>query len=274
MSNPRFALLAFVLLFPGLGTASSDELTVQARWRVGVVTAGWDKPYSAREVVVEAGRYVSRELSGIEWEVLEGEVAIPPLAEPGDEALQTSLEANTAADFPLAACDFLVVFAPFEEESRYYGYALASFRPGGDPRARAIWFTAVNLRPEKVVLGGLAREMAKRGLADEGNRLAAALAPLSERLLGDGRVLRHSLVATTVHEFGHFLAPGDPDVKDGLQAPWIKNGDPDDNPDGHALECVMYTPKSARSVLAKATRAFPDGIRFCDACKERLGVRR
>ena len=78
-------------------------------------------------------------------------------------------------------------------------------------------------------------------------------------------------MATTVHEFGHFLAPGTASIRKTSTLPGaVENGQ--DEPTLHDEDCVMWTP-TARSLLTKLA-GFPRVIRFCDHCRERLGCPR
>ncbi len=122
----------------------------------------------------------------------------------------------------------------------------------------------------------MARAARENGLLDEdpSRRAAAELSEFSRRLLGGSRVLRHALVLTTCHEFGHFLSPGDRDVKDGIDGQWLQKGSPGENPDAHGVECIMYNAFTPDSIVAKARTAFPDGVRYCDRCRQRLGLSR
>jgi hypothetical protein len=250
--------LALVLLAVLTLAAPAHGLEVQDRWRVVGVAVSTSRtpalaPSLVKRVLEEAGSTIARELPGVRWEV-SARVREARYRDDGSGAVRAhgaglrDLVGGLLSDPEVAAADLVVVYAPLSQE-RLFGLALQRAQAQG----KRVWYAVVNAAPGRIVeqrlgIGALGRVA---GLALE----RGPLAPLALR-------------GTTVHEFGHFLAPGTRDVRavDRLVG-WIGNGP--DEPDRHDPSCVMWTP-DARSLLAKA-RAFPRLIGFCDRCRERTG---
>ncbi len=273
MNTPRIRHLCLLtaLLFSTTAVAQ-DSLTVQSHWKIGVVTLSWSSSYEAREVVVEAGEFVARELPGIHWAILPQTLRLTAPQHVSRRSIQKTLESSIKPQAGLSDVDLVVVFAPLSSTARYYGYALNRFRPQKLESENPIWYTVINTRPERVMVASVQHKLAQRGLKKLPNSWFQRLDPLSRWVDRQTPWVRHGLVSTIVHEFGHFLAPGDFNVRDGIQGRWIANGSAEKNPDRHEAHCIMYLPGSTHSIWSKARDAWPDGIRYCRQCRQRLGV--
>ncbi|MCW8140512.1 MAG: hypothetical protein KIT58_16560, partial [Planctomycetota bacterium] len=166
----------------------------------------------------------------------------------------------------------------------YFGHAHIDAR---DRHGRAVRAARIHTAPGKLIVDGLARTLAGEAPADglpggrasgPGRALGQALARLRPALtpaLDRGLALEAILLPTIAHELGHFFAPGDRDVRDGYQAPWLRHATgPGDNPEGHGVECVMFKGRDAAFYARKALATGGRLVRFCDRCRERLGCGR
>lgn len=256
-------LLAAALLLVAT-SARAQELTVQTDWKiVGVAVATSSTPAlssrATRRALDRASETVEDELPGIRWHVAhdirsaryEDRDGPPRIDGPGFARL---VERLAGKDDELARADVVFLYAPLPD-STYSGMSVLRARPKGLP---PIWYAIVNTRQ-----GGRFAQAISKELGND--LLAKPIARLVDR--GPGRAL--ALHATTVHEFGHFLAPGTKDIRAANElAGWIGNGE--DEPEKHDLRCIMFTPHEVKSVWAKL-RDFPRVLQFCDGCRKRLG---
>jgi hypothetical protein len=278
------ALAVLVSVF-AITSARADEnrgLNVQARWRiVGVAAATSTSPALDKSEVLRAlrrsGDTIARELPGIHWEI-SPTVRVARYEDDGSgrlelagEGMRRLVEGLAETDDELARADFVYVYVGAPEQD-FAGMSVLRAHPRGKPQ---LWYSAVNTRQgprmARRAVGQLVKFAGPLGLDPEGperaevERAFKVLASPLDR--GAGR--RLALWATTVHEFGHLLAPGTADVRsvDQLHG-WIQNGA--DEPTKHDKRCVMWTP-DPESLLAKAL-AFPRVVQFCDGCRRRLGL--
>jgi hypothetical protein len=236
---------------------AAPTLTVQPGWKiVGVAVATSSSrgvpPRTVARALDRARKKIARELPGIRWEIAsrvrearyeDDGTGLVEAENPGFERLVARL---AASDEELAAADIVFVYAPCPG-SAYSG--MADLRAHPDGKA-PVWYSVVNTEQGP----HLARRL----------KLPAAVASLVDR----EPVRSLALLATTVHEFGHFLAPGTPDVRAaGDLAGRIGNGA--DEPALHDRRCIMWAPEP-RSLLSKAL-AFPRVLQYCDRCRKRIG---
>jgi hypothetical protein len=233
--------LALLLIL--IGVARAEELKVPADWKVVGVAVSTSRiaALSSRETrrtLDRASETIEDELPGVRWH-LSADIRSaryedkdgPAIIEGVGFARIVERLAETDPEIAQASCVFL--FAPLPD-STYSGMSAMLAHTS----KRAIPYSVVNTR--------------------QGHRFAQGI-KLVERAVDRGPVRAFALHATTVHEFGHFLAP------DGHM---IGNGE--DEPTKHDLACIMYTPRERKSLVAKL-REFPHLLQFCDKCRERLG---
>ncbi len=284
------ALLPVLLLSSPVTAQEPAGLTVQTRWRLGAIGLDADPRLDLDRTLRRTARAIERELPGLSLEVaapvvrrrLPASEGTPPT---NGELAAAALGLAEDAGVDWAACDVVFVFTPHVHK-RYLGIAhvLPTLQGGGSTPRVAL----IHTRPFALLYRSLLDTLAGRTLpgfqAEEPlppevaaalERLLALLGPLVERL-GDLPAVRERLIEPTLaHEFGHFLAPGDRDVKDGYQEPWLRHATGErDNPDGHALDCCMYKGRGLRFYLQKALATRGRLVRFCEPCRERLGCPR
>lgn len=263
-------------------------LTVQRTWRLLAIGLGVGSSVRAERVLRRAERGLRRELPGLDvrfdaarWR----DVPAPPAEDAltDDELVAYAIREVEAGGVEPADYDVVFVLSPRYREP-FFGHAHIA---AADRRGRPVRAARIHTAPGALVVDGVLRTLAGEspapglpsGAASEGGRaLARALERLRPRLvaaLDRGLALEAALLPTIAHELGHFLAPGDLDIRDGYQAPWTRHATgPDDNPDEHGVECVMYKGRDAAFYVRKLVAARGRLIRFCDRCRERLGCRR
>jgi hypothetical protein len=270
------ACLAGLLL---AGPAAAQEpagggLRVQRTWRLLAVGLGAGPSLRAERVLRAAERGLRRELPGLDvrfdvdrWR----DVPAPSRGEAltDDELVAFAVREAEAAGLEPADYDVVFVFSPLYREA-FFGHAHIR---AVDRRGRPVRAARIHTAPGRLLVDGALRSLGggPRGL----ERSLRALRPGLVAALDHGLARELALLPTIAHELGHFFAPGDLDVRDGYQAPWTRHATgPDDNPDRHGVECVMFKGRDpaffARKLLATRGRL----IRFCDGCRERLGCRR
>lgn len=281
-------LLTLLLAGAPFATAqpAPQEPTVQRTWRL--LAIGLDAGPRLRMDALLRGveRALSRELPGLSirfdrdrWRDLRGPAR---LADDG-QLLRAALDAAQAAGLEPASYDVTFVLSPRCQEPWFGQAHRVEWR---DPRGRAARAVLVHSEPFALVHQGLLESLEGSGafpaeeqaaLPDPLRRalacsLRAGRAPLAAlaRLPG----LREALLAPTIaHELGHCFAPGDRDVRDGYDRPWLQHATgPDDNPDGHGVECVLYKGRGPGFYLQKLVATRGRLIVFCDACREKLGL--
>jgi hypothetical protein len=237
----RVITVAALLLF--LTAARAEDLKVPSDWKVVGVAVSTSRiaALSSRETrrtLDRASETIEKELPGIRWHVSRDIRSAryedkdgPAIIEGVGFARIVERLAEKDKEIAEASCVFL--FAPLPD-STYSGMSAMLAHTS----KRAIPYSVVNTR--------------------QGHRFAQNMKPL-ERVFDRGPIRAFALHATTVHEFGHLLAP------DGHM---IGNGE--DEPSKHDLACIMYTPRERKSLVAKL-REFPHLLQFCDRCRERLG---
>ncbi len=235
-------VLSLLLLLAA--AAHADELKVPADWKVVGVAVSTSRiaALSSRETrraLDRASETIEDELPGVRWHVARDIRSArfddkdgPAIIDGVGFARIVERLAGTDEEIARASCVFL--FAPLPD-STYSGMSAMLAHPAGK---KAIPYSVVNTR--------------------QGHRFSRGVKAL-ERAFDRGPVRSFALHATTVHEFGHFLAPGG-----------VMIGNGEDEPSKHDLACIMFTPRDPRSLLAKL-REFPHLLQFCDKCRERLG---
>ncbi len=238
--------------------------TVQTDWSLAAV--GVECELSMPWLLRSCAQGIERELPGLRvgFDVPAYREVGAPEAELDDFALVRWAIAQAEAD-GLAVADYDVVFVFSPRFQSAFGYSHIDTEDSAGRQVRGA-FVATDSYPQ---LEALLR-------AEAGTEVDALLAEWGPSLRGLLRLpgVREAIVAPTVaHELGHFLAPGDGDIRDGYQAPWIKHAtSEDDNPDGHGIECCMHKGGSVSAILRKLAAQQGRLIAFCDTCRERLGL--
>lgn len=263
-------------------------LQVQRTWRLLAIGLGVGGSLRAERVLRRAERGLRRELPGLDvrFDVDAWRDVRPPEEPLDDDALVAfAVRAVEAMGVEPASYDVVFVLSPRYREP-YFGHAHLG---AADRLGRAVRGARIHTAPGALLVDGLLRALAgeppapglppgrtrdatgaPRGLA----RTLAALRPGLVAALDHGLALEAALLPTIAHELGHFFAPGDRDVRDGYQAPWLRHATgPDDNPEGHGVECVMYKGRDAAFYVRKVLAVRGRLVRFCDRCRERLGCR-
>jgi hypothetical protein len=266
----RAALIALLL---AATTASAQELTVQREWRVLVVGLGVGEGLDVPRALERARRGIERELPGLRVR-FEGwrDVEAPADALGDDELVAYAVREAEAAGLEPADFDVTFVLSPLYREP-FFGYAHIDVR---DRRGRSVRGGRIQTAPGRLILDGVEAALREGAvdpaLAEPLRRLLEAGRPALERLLASRLVREAAIVSTLAHELGHFLAPGDLDVRDGYDRPWLRHAtSPEDNPEGHGLECVMFKGRSLDFYLRKVVAMRGRLVRFCDACRTKLG---
>ena len=238
--------LALILLLAA--SAHAEDLKVPSDWKVVGIAVSTSQLHAlssreTRRALDRASETIEDELPGIRWHVARDIRSArfddrdgPAIIDGVGFARIVERLAGTDEEIAHASCVFL--FAPLPD-STYSGMSAMLAHPAGK---KAIPYSVVNTRQGHRFMGGFSQGM-------------KAL----ERAFDRGPIRAFALHATTVHEFGHFLAPGG-----------VMIGNGEDEPSKHDLACIMFTPKDRRSLLAKV-REFPRLLQFCDKCRERLG---
>jgi hypothetical protein len=282
-------MLACLAGAPAALADGEPRLTVQKEWKLLAVGVAVDPDLDLLAVVRSTEQAMRRELPGIDLHFdLERYRAFPrPGKELNDRALvRHGMRAAEDAGIDLADYDICFVFSPLYKE-RYFGFSHVSYRT--QDKATSLG-AAIQTAPAKLLYSGMVDALDGRhpeGFKPEepgplSKRLSGTLSGLlkrnKERLLGALELpyLREAIISPTIaHEFGHFLAPGDPDIRDGYQKPWLKHATgPEDNPENHTIDCCMYKGRSLDFYAKKALRMIRMGGRlvvFCDNCRAKLG---
>ncbi|MGE0707842.1 MAG: hypothetical protein AB7N76_12965 [Planctomycetota bacterium] len=264
--------------------AQAAGLTVQRRWRLLALELDTDPRLELRRWLPRYARAIERELPGLEvsfdverWRRLETSpperarlLALDPERRDA-EVVRTGLGLGLAAGLDLADYDAVFVVTPLASD-RLFGLSHIDLR---DARGRVVRGGLINTRPLEVLAQGLLRTLAgqQSGAEAGGEGREGEQAGRLVRALSRVRELRERLLAPTIaHELGHFLAPGDRDVRDGYQRPWLQHATgPDDNPEGHGVECCMFKGRDLRFWVEKVLSTRGRLVLFCDACRKQLG---
>ncbi|MCO5165521.1 MAG: hypothetical protein M9894_04015 [Planctomycetes bacterium] len=279
------AALAAALAAPA--AAQEGGLTVQRSWRLLAVGLGAGPEVRPRRLLGRAERGLRRELPGLDVRFDRGawrDVPLPEGAAALDDDALVAFAVQAAEALGVEPADYDVVFVLSPAwRAPYFGEAHVEAR---DRRGRAVRAARIHTAPGRLIVEGLARTLAGespaeglppgrasgpgRALGRTLERLRPALTPALDR----GLALEAIVLPTIAHELGHFFAPGDRDIRDGYQAPWLRHATgPDDNPEGHGVECVMFKGRDAAFYARKALATGGRLVRFCDRCRERLGCR-
>lgn len=278
-------LASLLLAAPARAQAPAPALRVQRSWRLLAIGLGVGEALRPKRVLRRAERGLRRELPGLDvrfdlarWSDVPGP---EDRALSDDELVAYAVREVEAGGVEPADYDVVFVLSPLYREP-YFGHAHIE---ASDRRGRAVRAARIHTAPGALIVDGVLRALAGEspapgmppGAARGGpsRALARALGAARPGLvaaLDRGLALEVALLPTIAHELGHFLAPGDLDVRDGYQAPWTRHATgPDDNPEGHGVECVMYKGRDAAFYARKLLATRGRLIRFCDRCRERLG---
>lgn len=258
-------------LLPLLGASARGQdaprLTVQPRWRLLAIGLDVGPALRAERLLRRAERGLRRELPGLDVTFDRGrwrDFARPDgAAALDDDALvQAAVTASDEAGLDPAGYDVVFVLSPLWRED-YFGHAHIEAR---DRSGRAVRAARIHTAPGRLIVEGLLRGL-ERGEARRGE-LVRALAGVFDR----GLALEAVLLPTLAHELGHFFAPGDLDIRDGYQAPWLAHAEgDDDNPAGHEVDCVMFKGRDLAFYVRKALAVRGRLVRFCEPCRTKLG---
>lgn len=273
-------------LLCGAARAQDGGPRVQRTWRLLAVGLDVGPGLRVRALLRGVERGLRRELPGLElrfdldgWRDLQGPAQV---ADDG-ELLLAALSRAEAAGLEPAEYDVVFVLTPRCREP-YFGQAhRAAWR---DRRGRAGRGVLIHSAPFDLLHRGLLEGLEGGGPFPAERELdlppalrralAGALRAGREPLEALSRLpgLREALLAPTIaHELGHCFAPGDPDVRDGYDQPWLRHATgPADNPEGHDLECCLYKGRGPRFYLEKLLATRGRLIVFCDPCREKLGL--
>ncbi len=283
----RFALTVLVFL---LGTLhlEAQELTVQRSWKL--LAVGLDAPADLRvePLLLACEDALERELPGLEVRFARGAYRNHQLEKAQTQGLNNqalaalALRLAEASGQAIASFDVVFVFTPHLRKS----YLGLSHLEGRDRRGRSARAALIQTRPFPALARGLRASLEGqplKGFAAEERPLDPRLRQALLRLLQRGERplrrlcelpgIREALLAPTLaHEFGHFLAPGDLDVRDGYQEGWLRHATgPRDNPEAHQVSCCMYKGRGLRFYLDKLLAIRGRLVRFCDPCRKQLG---
>ncbi len=279
------SLLALALAAPAAAGDEAPRLSVQRRWRLAAVAFDADPRLRLERVFARTARTIERELPGLELDVSEP-VRSYPLPSGGvggtDRAVaEAALRAAEADGLAIGEFDVIFVFTP-HVRGPYFGLSHLDVEAKDGTTARA---ALIHTRPIGLAYRSLLATLEGRPLPgfqteeplpprvrEAVARVLALLGPLVERADRSPRLAEPFLAATLAHEFGHFLAPGDLDVRDGYQERWLAHATGEqDNPDGHGLECCMYKGRGLEFYVRKLLVTRGRLVRFCDPCREQMG---
>lgn len=188
-------------------------------------------------------------------------------AEAADIEIGRRALARAEADEVVSRYDVALVFSPFI--TGHAGLAQQVYQGAYGEETR---FAVVSADPARHVDRFLENNVPAGD--DRTRRMVEALRPALARVLATADIRRWVVETVAVHEFGHFLAPGDLDVRDGYEAPWIGHGGDGSVPGEHGLGCIMDKEVSIESALAKLVRFALARDDFCASCHEALGIER
>lgn len=266
------ALLALVTA-TAAGQEPAPALTVQERWRLLAVGLGVGPALRApQRVLRRAERGLRRELPGLDvsfdrarWR----DFPRPAGALDDDALVQAAVTACDEAGLDPASYDVVFVLSPLYAEP-YFGHAHIAAR---DRSGRAVRAARIHTAPGRFLLEGVLEAVARGD--ERAGELLRAFGPRLAPVFDHGLALEVIVLPTLAHELGHFFAPGDLDIRDGYQREWLQHATgPDDNPARHELECVMYKGRDAAFYVRKLLAVRGRLVRFCDACRAKLGCRR
>lgn len=276
----RAAALLLPLLLLAAPPAAAQ--TVQREWRLLAVGLDTDPGLDAPALLARVERGLRRELPGLEprldvarWRsfpapaALLGPVPAAARDQRDDALVRAALARADEAGLEPATYDVVFVLSPRFTGS-YFGRAHIDWT---DRRGRAARAALIQTAPGALIVDGVLRALERDAppLAALLRALRAALV----RLLDRPALAALAIEPTLAHELGHFFAPGDLDVKDGYQAPWLRHAEADDrNPEGHRVECVMFKGRDAAFYLRKLAATRGRLVVFCDPCRAKLGCPR
>lgn len=285
--------LVFVVCVGAVTTA--DELTVQCDWKLLGIGLEAPDELALAELMAYSEWAIERELPGLDlqFDLARVKNYKRPLTKMGDRELVAYAVAKAEADgAKVADYDIVFVFSPLFK-GPYFGYSHIGCK---DKDGRAVRGCLITTRMTEVALAGAQRGIDKleKEAQESGRKLTwreqlrirantmakrvlDEVTPLAVRWT-DRPFVREALIAPTVaHEFGHFLAAGDKNIRDGYETPWLRHATgPDDNPDGHSIDCCMYKQNQGDQVrfwLEKLVSMKGHLVVFCDACRKRMGCK-
>ncbi len=259
---------------------AAQQPQVQTDWQLAAV--GVDVGDFDVEALLRACEpAIERELPGLQLDFdLEHYLGlVGPREQLGDEELvRWALAEAEAAGLAIAAYDVVFVFSPRFQGA--FGRSHIGCRDAAGQAARgAFVLTDAYDMVEEQVLAAIERSpllggsMLAEPVGAQLRQLIVAQRPLLQTLFRLPGVREAAAAPTVAHEFGHFLAPGDLDIRDGYQTPWVKHAlSEQDNPDQHGIECCMHKGGSIEAILRKLSVQAPRLIAFCDTCRSRLGL--
>ena len=291
MSSRLFLGSLLLALWP-LAPAGAQELTVQRTWRLAAIGLEADARLDVRRVLEICERGFARELPGLEitFDVERYRSYRLPAGfdrrtlTTNHDVVQQALKLAEADGLDVAGYDVVFVLTPLATDELFG----LSHIPYTDRRGREARGALIHSAPFSVLHRGVVDALQERyppgfyppqrqPLPEGVRSLLVSLLRLLRiplKVLCELPFVREALLAPTIaHELGHFFAPGDLNVRDGYQEAWLSHSTgPNDNPDGHALECVMYKGRDARFYVEKALAIRGRLVVFCDGCREKLGT--